>query len=164
LRLEALRDEVAHLAFLETYEQAAARPDSFWRERTDRAAQGRGARQLVAERADGRWLGTLTVLVERPGTEVFGGTAPMPQAHVVGVYVRPEARGTGLSRELLQAGAEWAWAVPEPHIDRVRLWVHEDNARAEALYTKGGFVRTGATTPMPGGDRGLEHELALPRP
>ena len=40
LRLAALRDPVAHLAFLETYEEAAARPDSFWQERTASAAAG----------------------------------------------------------------------------------------------------------------------------
>ncbi len=40
LRLVALRDPIAHLAFLETYEQAAARPDSFWQERAAGAAKG----------------------------------------------------------------------------------------------------------------------------
>lgn len=165
LRLDALRDEIAHLAFLETYADAAARPDSFWEERTAGVAEGRSARQFVAEQPDGRWLGTLTVLVERPGTEgVFGAPAEVPQTHVVGVFVRPEARGTGLAAELLRTGVEWSWALAEPRVGRVRLWVHEDNSRAEALYTQAGFTHTGASAPMPGDDTRREHELALPRP
>lgn len=165
IRLDALRDEVAHLAFLETYGDAAAKPDSFWQGRTDGVAEGRDARQFVAEQPDGRWLGTLTVLVERPGTDgVFGAPVEVPQTHVVGVFVSPEARGTGLAAELLHAGVEWSWALAEPRVARVRLWVHEDNDRAEALYAKAGFTRTGASAPVPGDDSRREHELALPRP
>lgn len=40
LRLRALRDPVADLAYLETYEEAAARPDSYWQERAARGAEG----------------------------------------------------------------------------------------------------------------------------
>lgn len=164
LRLDALRDEVAHLAFLETYEQAAAEPDAFWQGRTDRSAEGRDARQFVAELPDGRWLGTATVIVELPGTKLFGLPAEVPQGHVVGVYVRPEARGTGLAQELLRAAADWAWALPDPHLHHVRLWVHEDNTRAEALYVKAGFTRTGESVQLSGAENGREYELVLPRP
>lgn len=49
LRLRALRDPVADLAYLETYEEAAARPDSYWQERAARGAEGAaGAQQVVA--------------------------------------------------------------------------------------------------------------------
>ncbi|CAL9509048.1 hypothetical protein SUDANB140_03602 [Streptomyces sp. enrichment culture] len=40
LRLRALRDPVADLAYLETYDDAAGRPDSLWRERAARSAEG----------------------------------------------------------------------------------------------------------------------------
>ena len=74
LRLAALRDPVAHLAFLETYEEGAAKPDSFWKERVAGAAEGvDGAQQIIAEGPDGRWVGTLTVLVEEPGTTDWAG-------------------------------------------------------------------------------------------
>ncbi len=42
IRLAALKDPVAHLAFLETYEQAVERPDSFWQDRAAQAAEGLG--------------------------------------------------------------------------------------------------------------------------
>ena len=49
LRLRALQDPVAHLAFLETYEEALARPDSFWKEPAERASDGStGAQQIIA--------------------------------------------------------------------------------------------------------------------
>jgi hypothetical protein len=40
LRLRALRDPLAHLAFLETYDDAVGRPDSYWQERTARRGCG----------------------------------------------------------------------------------------------------------------------------
>ncbi|MBT2444226.1 GNAT family N-acetyltransferase [Streptomyces sp. ISL-36] len=166
IRLAALRDPVAHLAFLETYETAVARPDSFWRERTEGASEnGTGVRQFVAEAPDGSWAGTITVLVERPSDEVrFGTPAKVDQTHVVGVYVRPEARGSGLTEELFRAGVEWSWALPEPAVERVRLYVHEDNARAGAFYRRFGFVATEETVAMPGDDSACEVEYEIRRP
>lgn len=164
IRLDALRDPVAHLAFLDTYEQAVARPDDFWQDRTTGAAEGRSTRQFIAEAADGRWLGTVSVLVERPGVQdVFGGAPEVAQTHVVGVFVRPEARGTGLAEELFRAALEWSWSLAEPRVERVRLFVHEDNARAEALYGKVGFKRTGVSVPVPGDATHRENELARHR-
>lgn len=53
LRLEALQDPAAPVAFLESYEEAQARPDSFWQDRTAAAAEGRYVRQFVAESPEG---------------------------------------------------------------------------------------------------------------
>lgn len=166
IRLAALRDPVAHLAFLDTYEAASARPGSFWRERAEGASEGgTGARQFVAEAPDGSWAGTLTVLVERPSDEVrFGEPATVDQTHVVGVFVRPEARGTGVTEELFRAAVEWSWSLTEPLIRRVRLYVHEENARAAAFYRRFGFVATGETVPMPGDGAAREVEYEIPRP
>ncbi|MET9346688.1 GNAT family N-acetyltransferase [Streptomyces termitum] len=163
LRLAALRDPVAALAFVESYEEAAALPDAFWRERAEGGSEDRGTwiRQFVAEAADGRWVGTATVLVERPG----GGPGPFgevteAQTDVVGVYVRPEARGSGLVDALLRTAVEWSWAQ-EPPVGRVRLFVNEENGRAEAVYRRFGFVPTGgrADTLGSGEPRDLEYEL-----
>lgn len=165
MRLDALRDPVAHLAFLETYEQAAAQPDSFWQNRAARAGEGKHARQFVAERPDGHWLGTLTVLIEASGVEgPFGDVPEAPQAHFVGVFVRPGARGSGIAQDLFRAGADWAWAVSDPRVTRVRLYVHEDNTRAHSMYRKAGFAHTGTAIPVPGNNGQREYELALPRP
>ncbi len=103
---------MAHLAFLETYEQAVARPDSFWQERAAGACEGADrAQQIIAEGPDGAWVGTLTVLVEEPGTTDWAGfPVERKQGHVVGVFVRPEERGSGLTEVLFDAALEWSWA------------------------------------------------------
>jgi RimJ/RimL family protein N-acetyltransferase len=161
LRLVALQDPVAPIAFLETHEQAAAQPDEFWQGRTATAAEGRTVRQFIADDGAGRWLGSMTVLVEPAGVEdYFGYTPQVPQTHVVGVFVRPEARGTGLAQALFDAALAWSWALPEPHVQRVRLYVHEDNARAQALYEKVGFTRSGTTVVAA---VGREFEYAIER-
>ena len=165
IRLASLRDPAAPIAFLETYEQAAVLPDDFWQGRAAGAAEGRAVRQFVAEKeadgADARWLGTVTVLVELPGVRSpFGDTPEVAQAHIVAVFVRPEARGSGLAEELVRAALEWSWALPEHRVERVRLYVHEENARAEAMYAKVGFKRTGASVALPAG---REVEMAVGR-
>ncbi len=145
LRLEALRDPVAHLAFLDTYETAAAKPDSHWQEWTAGAAEGaRERRQFIAETAGGEWVGSVTVLLEWAGTQdPFGGTVKRDQGHVVGVYVRPECRGdgAGVTRALFDAALEWAWGEG---MERIRLYAHQDNGRARAFYERYGFATTGS--------------------
>ena len=66
LRLESLSDPLAPIAFLDTRAGAEARSDDFWRDRTARAAESDDGAQLVAE-DDGEWVGSLTVLLRRPG-------------------------------------------------------------------------------------------------
>ncbi|MEW2163258.1 GNAT family N-acetyltransferase [Streptomyces sp. NPDC007084] len=164
LRLDALRDPVAHLAFLETYEDAAAKPDAYWKERTAGAAVGVVDRQqFVAVGEDGVWDGSVTVLVEEAGSvDPFGQVTEESQAHLVGVFVRPEHRGSaaGVTRALFDAALVWAWGIG---LKRVRLFVHEKNSRAEAFYRKAGFRPTGKSVPMPGGTGELEREFVITR-
>ncbi|MFH8339731.1 GNAT family N-acetyltransferase [Streptomyces sp. AM6-12] len=147
LRLDALRDPAAPLAFLEGYEEAAAKDDLFWQDRATGSGEGSAtARQLVAELPDGSWAGSLTVLMEEAGTEDWAGLpVECRQGHVVGVYVRPEHRGNGLIKTLVDAGVTWAW---ERGAERVRLLVHQDNERAQGAYRKAGFVPSGARVPF----------------
>ncbi|MFD3487677.1 GNAT family N-acetyltransferase [Streptomyces sp. NPDC058665] len=164
-RLDALRDPAAPVAFLDTYEDAVQRPDSFWRERTEGSARGASARQFVAGLADGGWAGSVVVLVERRGaTDVLGGRSDHDQAHIVGVYLRPEHRGAGLLKELFDAAVAWAWSLEEPRAERVRLFVDERNGRARAAYRKLGFEPTGETLPVRNDPAAREFELAVPRP
>ena len=162
LRLLSLQDPVAHLAFLETYEQAAAHPDSFWQERAVSSAEGAsGAQQIIAEGPDGEWVGTLTVLMEEAGvTDWAGFPVERRQGHVVAVFVRSDHRGIGLTEVLFDAGLEWAWAQGA---ERVRLIVHEDNERAQRLYRKVGFVPTGVTVPLGQANGERELEFAIER-
>ncbi|MEU5087549.1 GNAT family N-acetyltransferase [Streptomyces sp. NPDC021356] len=163
LRLQALRDPVAHLAFLETYEAAAAKPDSFWQERAIGAAEGAaGARQFIAEDPDGGWVGSVTVLVEEAGTIDWAGTpVERRQGHVVGVYVRPEHRGCGLTEVLFDEALRWAWEIGA---ERVRLIVHEDNGRAQRFYRRVGFLPSGVTVPLTADPEANELEYVLVRP
>ncbi|WP_319949594.1 GNAT family N-acetyltransferase [Streptomyces halobius] len=142
LRLAALRDPVAPIAFLETYEQAQAQSEKFWKDRTARGAEGEPHRcQFVAEGPKGDWAGTMTVLVEEPGAQDFTGElVEQQQAHVVAVFVREEHRGGTVAPALLRTAV--GWSLARKGLSRVRLFVHEDNSRAEAFYRKAGFERT----------------------
>lgn len=151
LRLDALQDPAAPVAFLDSYEAAAARPDAFWQDRTAAAAEGGDVRQFVAESPEGEWVGTVTVLIERPEDDVrFGEPAEVNQGHLVGVFVRPEVRGAGVTDALFRVAVDWAWSLSAPRLDRVRLYVHENNRRAAAFYRRFGFVPSGQRVPVPG--------------
>ncbi|MFD4033378.1 GNAT family N-acetyltransferase [Streptomyces sp. NPDC058637] len=165
LRLVALQDPVASVAFLETYEQSLTRPDSFWQQRTADAAEGRRTRQFVAVAPDGRWMGTVTVLVERPAEGVrFGEAAEVDQTHLVGVFVRPEVRGCGVADALFQEAVDWSWSLTGPPVERVRLYVHEANPRAAAFYRRIGFVPSGRSVLLEGDPTARELEFEVRRP
>ncbi|MEU2427379.1 GNAT family N-acetyltransferase [Streptomyces sp. NPDC007851] len=163
LRLVALRDPVAGIAFLESYEDAEGRPDSFYQDRAARSAEEpSGARQFIAETPDGEWAGTLTVLLEEAGTTDWAGQpVERRQGHVVGVFVRPEHRGNGLIKALFDAGVAWA---REQGAERVRLLVHEDNPRAQGAYRKVGFVPSGTLVPFVKDESQTELEFVLEWP
>ncbi|MDQ0991716.1 GNAT family N-acetyltransferase [Streptomyces sp. V3I7] len=162
LRLDALRDPVAPIAFLETYEDAAGRPDSFYRERAVNSGEGStSAHQFIAEAPDGTWAGTVTVLMEEAGSRDWSGRpVERRQGHLVGVFVRPEHRGNGLIKLLFDAGAEWAW---QQRAERVRLFVHADNARAQRAYRKAGFVPSGLVVSFVKDETESELEFVLER-
>ncbi|RDG34577.1 hypothetical protein [Streptomyces corynorhini] len=63
IRLLSLQDPAAPLAFLETYEEAVARPDDYWRERAARSH----VRQFIAEAPDGDWIATVAVIIKAAG-------------------------------------------------------------------------------------------------
>ena len=148
IRLEALADPVADIAYLETRAQAEARPDEYWQERTAGAALSGSAAQFIAE-AGRDWVGTVTVLIPEGGSEdYFGRVAVEGRALVVAVYVRASHRGRGILDALMDAAAEWATASGQSEI---ALDVHEDNARAQRAYARLGFTATGVTSDGPNG-------------
>ncbi|MGW0395218.1 GNAT family N-acetyltransferase [Streptomyces sp. NPDC003042] len=165
LRISALRDPAASVAFLETVEAAEGRPDAFWQERTAGAAEGRWIRQFIAEAPDGTWNGNVVVLVEEAGsTGIFDEAIEVHQGHLVGVFVRPGQRGTGLTEALFEAAVEWAWSLEEPALERVRLFVHEDNPRAAAFYRRFGFAESGRVVELESGAKELEYALERSEP
>ena len=130
----------------------AADPDAFWADPAE--AQRRTAAQWREEIA-----GPRLHLQARDGEEVLGGIALLPQgytpahiipddrAHIVSLWVRPEARGRGVSAALLRRLAHLALELGRPDL---RLDVDETNAPAQALYERVGFRPTGARDPREG--------------
>ncbi|NNC10595.1 GNAT family N-acetyltransferase [Planctomonas sp. JC2975] len=150
LRLEALQDPDAAIAFLDSYEQAATKSDDFWMTRTDNAASGDAAAQFVAigePAQDEAWVGTVTVLVRPAGTmDHLDRRVETARADVVGVYVAPTHRGDGTIDRLFDAAAAWA---AEVGARALTLDVHADNHRAQGAYRRAGFTATGETIEGP---------------
>lgn len=147
LRLEALLDPVASVAFARTYDEESAMSDDQWRRR----ASGEGAQQFVAVRVGGdgdEWVGLAVVVAERADYYSINS-----------VYLRPEVRGLGVSEKLFAAAIAWTW----DRADRVHLWVHEKNPRAQAFYRRLGFEPTGRTMASPLDAGYTEYEYVLER-
>ncbi|WP_207212022.1 GNAT family N-acetyltransferase [Promicromonospora panici] len=154
LRLEALRDPIAHLAYLERIEVALERPDSYWQELTRMAASGTSVGQFVAVNEHGDLSGTVTARVTAPGEpDYIGETSPHLRAAVVGVYVRPGHRGGGVLQAVLSETEAWLRVVG---VQQVRLHVNEHNVRAQGAYRKCGYVDTGVRVEMVDG---VNHEM-----
>jgi RimJ/RimL family protein N-acetyltransferase len=147
LRLRSLQDPVAALAFLDTFENASAQPDAFWRHRTAQAAQGGPNGQFVAVAEDGEWFGSATVIGDRDAAA---------SALVVGVYVAEGHRGAGAVEALFDECAAWA---TEGGFTELVLEVHVDNHRAQAAYERCGFTRTGEITEL---ENGQEYVMTRP--
>jgi ribosomal protein S18 acetylase RimI-like enzyme len=147
LRLEALQD--SPLAFVEQYKESLAQPDRFWQDRVDRSAAGATSGMFVAVHADA-FVGKASCFVEQDITEFVS-------VHVVGVYVTPRFRGTGVAEAVVTAAIRFA--QDEAGADRVRLFVTENNERAAAFYRRLGFAPTGVTMPYPPDPTYAEHEM-----
>ena len=85
LRIEAVGDPAASIAFLSTVEQERAHDEVFWRERAAGASLSDEAAQFIAD-DDGRWVGTVTVLLRAAGTaDHLGRPVTEARADIVGV-------------------------------------------------------------------------------
>lgn len=118
-RLAALAE--APYAFSSTVAREQAFADQTWRER---AGSGR---------TFGAW----------DGDSIVGLATGLPedgQWHLVGMWVSPKARGTGIADQLVAAVCELA---RQSAATSVTLWVTEVNGRARAFYRRLGFAPTG---------------------
>ena len=134
LRLEGLAD--TPLGFLEQLADAQRHDEAFWRERAQRWTAEPHAGLLFAER-DGVPVGML-------GLTADPSWVPTGVVLVVAVYLQPAARGAGALGLLVGRAEAWARAHGA---DRLRLEVHEDNARALRAYARVGFTDTGERSP-----------------
>lgn len=156
-RIEAVSDAAAQIAFLSTLDEETSRSDAFWQQRATTAASGETSAQFVAVDERDAWLGTATALRRRTGeTDHLGRPVTADRVDIVGVYVRPDARGRHLVDLLVHAIADWATALGATALT---LDVHRDNARARAAYVRAGFTPTGVEFTGPIGP-----ELELSRP
>jgi ribosomal protein S18 acetylase RimI-like enzyme len=123
IRLEALR--LAPDAFASTFEAESARPLSAFAERLG------GAHVLGAFRAE-RLVGVATLSILQNAKMAHKG-------HLVGMYVRPEARRSGVGRRLVEAVIETA----RRHVEVIQLTVVVGNETARRLYASLGFEEYG---------------------
>ncbi len=109
----------------------------------DPAKQERAIRMILADPRIGR------IYVARDGARVLGmvniqwgvSTAEGgPAAHLEDFVVRPELRGRGLGTRLLRHAIEES---KRAGLLRLILLTDGDNAGAQRLYTRAGFVRSG---------------------
>lgn len=136
LRLEALHDPMAPVAFLESIEAATARPDEDWRARAASFAEGDAGAQFLAERGD-ELIGSLAVIIRSAGApDYFERIPDVDLPTVVGVYVAPAGRGLGVIDALLAAAVDWARARGDHELT---LDVHETNLPAMRSYQRAGF-------------------------
>lgn len=139
LRLDMLRADPD--AFWARADQLAAWDEADWR----RDAAG-PRRHLQARCEDGAVLGGIAVLPEPYSPE---HTLPAGAVHLVSLWVRPTARGLGVSTLLLRGAADLAVELGRP---RLLLDVDERNLAARRLYERCGFRATGVEDPREGTD------------
>ena len=143
IRLQSLLDSPA--AFSTTYDEEAARPDSYWRERMG------SADRLLAVR-DGQPEGVVTLHQSQgQGEESMG--------EVLGLWVVPERRNTGVAWRLVEAAVERATALG---LSKVSYWVSTENGRALAFATNFGFRPTSMRRTMQASSEEFgDQEIAL---
>jgi GNAT superfamily N-acetyltransferase len=147
LRLEMLAD--SPLAYLETLDEAAARPHAQFQARIAGNASGTESGQFVAE-ADERLVGQAAAFAPPSASGV---------TLIYAVYVTPDWRGTGVLGQLVDAVAEWSRQAGRPWLE---LEVVIGNDRAVRAYQRLGFRDTGRRTPHP--TIPVLTELAMSRP
>lgn len=134
LRLQALLDSPTN--FGQTHEQALAMPDEQWQERSRNNATSDVQAFYVA--------------VDDATEKLVGMWGVMPHFHradvhiIIGVYVRPEARGTDVARRLNRACIEFAQTTSAKELV---LEVRDDNDRGRRFYEREGFEVTGFSEP-----------------
>jgi ribosomal protein S18 acetylase RimI-like enzyme len=127
IRLAALKE--APYAFGSTWEGEVNRSDDEWR-------------QAVTSRL--RFVAVLNDQVV--GMAAGGESDQTGTAALTSLWVDPASRGQGVGDQLVIAVLEWA---KSEGFSQVLLWVTEGNSKAESLYHRNGFDRTGEVITAP---------------
>ena len=140
VRLRGLEESPG--SFTATLAEEADRDEQFWRDRMTRS------RRLLAE------LGPVP-----QGIVSLGPYEEDPSAaEVFGLYVVPEARGTGVSWRLVEAAA--ALATQQAYL-QLFYWVGTDNGRAVGFAQNFGFRTTDYRRPTRSSDPEPGEEIAM---
>ena len=142
IRLRSLREEPD--AYASEYQTETRFEPDLWKQRLATASS------YLAFDDDHALVGIAT------GLETGDG-----DTHVVGMYVAPEARGSGCAHQLLDAIAE---LTVRRQGKRLVLEVAESNIRATRSYRSYGFVATGRRRSLERDPRITEIEFAYPLP
>jgi RimJ/RimL family protein N-acetyltransferase len=124
LRLESLKNHPD--AFASSWEHEADKPPSWWAER------------LETNTVFGGWVNS-SRLVGVAGLHVQDAVKLQHKGVLWGMYLRPEARRTGLAAALVQRVVEHARTL----VEEVCLTVVTSNAAARRLYSAAGFKEYG---------------------
>jgi GNAT superfamily N-acetyltransferase len=114
-------------AFTSTPEERAAEPESWWVKRLEDPSGQTAAFGAFNE----------TGLVGTIALEFSAKPKTRHKGHLIGMYVRPEARGAGIGRRLVERAL--AYAAERPGLMILTLTVTQGNAPAELLYKSMGF-------------------------
>lgn len=131
VRLEALRESPD--AFVATLEEEEAFDESRWRERMRRSER------LVAE-SDGKAVGVVSI-----GRAQQEGEDAEHVGEIFGLWVAPQARGSGVATRLVEEGGAEARRHGSTHLI---YWVGTENGRAVAFASGMGFRPTDFRRPM----------------
>jgi ribosomal protein S18 acetylase RimI-like enzyme len=142
IRLRSLREEPD--AYASEYQTEARFEPDQWKQRLATAYS------YLAFNDDHALVGIATGLESEDG-----------DTYVVGMYVTPEARGSGCAHQLLDAIAE---LTIRRQGKRLVLEVAEFNIRATRFYRSYGFVETGRRRALDRDPSITEIELAYPLP
>jgi RimJ/RimL family protein N-acetyltransferase len=124
LRLEGLKNHPE--AFSASWEDEAAKPASWWAER------------LEPSTVFGGWIDD-SPLLGVAGFHVNGAAKLRHKGILWGMYVRPQARGSGLAAALVQRVIEHARTL----VEEICVTVVASNAAAYRLYSAAGFEQYG---------------------
>ena len=130
VRLRALSESPS--AFGTTFAVDSERPPAYWEELTAAWSKGEDGAVFVAD-PGGQWVG---IAVGARRADRIGFVAPPGTVHLTSMWVAPEARGTGLGKQLVEQVVAWAKATGARDVE---LWVTCGNDAALSLYRRAGF-------------------------
>lgn len=133
-------------------------PDAFWATWQDERRYAR--EDWVTFARDVVWFAAVRDAPPRRLTVGLVGClrrAEFPdEPEIIGMWLRPEDRGTGTADLLI--GAAHSWAAAE-HVRSLALWVVNGNERARRFYQRHHYLPTGERAPLPPGRPGQEHRM-----